>query len=1166
MDFLNTINENFESFIDSNPIFEMPVKLIAFYLPQFHCIPENDIWWGKGFTEWTNTSKASKLFCDHYQPRVPSYLGYYNLTDINIYHKQVELAKAAGIYGFCFYFYWFNGKTLLERPIEIMLNSTSIQQPFCLCWANENWTRAWDGLENDVLITQNYSQQDIISFLNHIDKYFKDERYIKIDGRPVLIIYRPYSIPNIKHFQDIIRTYVINELGYPDIYLVGIQAFENKDPNKIGFDAALQFPPHHRSNESNLKDEHPHLIEQYNGKFVDYNKLQNDFCKIISPEYKLFRGLTLNWDNTPRRKERFLIMKNFSMTAYAKWLFNAIKLTIDDVNLNRQEKFIFINAWNEWAEGTYLEPDKKYGFGYLNSTKKVLLSYAQKKPRVTVIIPNYNHALYIEKRIESIIYQTYKPYEIIFLDDASSDKSIDLAKGMLSKSNIKFEIIRNEENSRNVFKQWLRGIELSSGDLIWIAESDDDASLDFLEKIISCFEKEHVMLAYGQMSYINSNGSMNKDLSEYYSDLKGFDWSQSHIMSSYMAFNGPFAVKNLVPNASGAVFRKPLLTSHEKERLTSYSYAGDWYLYLIITRGGSIAFCKEAKSYFRKHEKSVSQKSLFTDVHIKEHNMIIQDIIDVYGIKSDIVDAHLQMLIKVLRINQPAITIDEIKGFINVQVRKSKEINICIASYGFSVGGGEMAPIDLANILREKGHHITFLVMHRKLKNDPPILRKRLKRNIPVIYLDEVKHNFNRFLLEYGIDVFNSHNVMFELFFHKENIRLNIPYISSLHGGYETLSQPLKKDFSDYIISTVNVWLYLAKKNIQPILESGAVNGEFLQSFNIPSVQKIDYKFEINLRECFSSDKTSIFLCIASRALASKGWVEAIEITKKLNEICKNNYYHLFLIGDGPDLYTIKSNSSMHRFVTFLGRVNNIYHVLRQCDIGVFPSLYSGESFPLFILECLSLGKPVIATDIGAIPYIFGNNIHDMPGKIVNKDQSKLDIINEMVSWILKISNNKKYFNNAKENTTKIAKSFTKNKLTEFYLNIIYGQIGTRESIFRNPNALCRTNCEAGKTDYGQELFDSFYITGHIHPKLMKEHKLNQIVVLDASNRYITGANSDSLGKWSLKINKSCIGSDKKSLRLEIFATNSHSKYIFPLSIPTDVQSNYENYLNKLLS
>ncbi len=219
-------------------------RAIAFYLPQFHPIPENDQWWGKGFTEWTNVIKARPLFKNHYQPHLPADLGFYDLRLPETRKAQADLARQHGIHGFCYYHYWFNGKRLLERPLDEVLTSGQPDFPFCICWANENWTRRWNGEDQDILIKQTYSSEDDLNHIRTLIPYFRDHRYIKVNGRPLILIYRVSSLPHPAQTAAIWRREAIRA-GFPDLYLCTVVSLGTLDfdPASIGFDSAVDFPP-----------------------------------------------------------------------------------------------------------------------------------------------------------------------------------------------------------------------------------------------------------------------------------------------------------------------------------------------------------------------------------------------------------------------------------------------------------------------------------------------------------------------------------------------------------------------------------------------------------------------------------------------------------------------------------------------------------------------------------------------------------------------------------------------------------------------------------------------------------------------------------------------------------------------------------------------------------
>ena len=366
---------------------QLPASLYAFYLPQFHPIKENNEWWGEGFTEWTNVRPAQPLYDGHYQPHEPDPdggLGYYDLRETSeVMSRQIELAKNYGVEGFCFYFYWFAGHRLLETPLLNLLEDTSLDVPFCLCWANENWSRRWDGNDTDILMAQDHSAEDDIAFISYVSKYLKDPRYRRIDGKPVLLVYRPIELPNAKDTAKRWRKWC-RQNGVGDIYLAYTQSFENNDPRDYGFDGAVEFPPNN-SAPPDLTDSITPLSDEFCGKVYDWDIFPTRSDNMASPDYPLFRSVCPAWDNTARRKQGGAVFKNSTPDRYRHWLSNVLAETTARIK-NQSERLVFINAWNEWAEGAHLEPDARYGHAYLEATRTALIENgAVKQKRILLV-------------------------------------------------------------------------------------------------------------------------------------------------------------------------------------------------------------------------------------------------------------------------------------------------------------------------------------------------------------------------------------------------------------------------------------------------------------------------------------------------------------------------------------------------------------------------------------------------------------------------------------------------------------------------------------------------------------------------------------------------------------------------------------------------------------
>jgi hypothetical protein len=349
------------------------LRPLAVVLPQYHPVPENDLWWGKGFTEWTNVTKAKPLFRNHYQPHLPADLGFYDMRLAETRQQQAELAKQHGIEGFCYYHYWFNGKRMLHQPTDRMLALKEPNFPFMYCWANENWTKTWDGRSNEILLQQNYSEADDIQHITWLcQNVFSDSRYITVDQKPVIAIYRANLFPNIQKTLDIWR-HTAHKLGYKGLYILGVKtmgAFEN--PHQAGFDAAIDFQPDWTYLQKNSwwwRQLFKYNLAKNKALIWPYAEVAQKMMNRPVVNYKNYPSIIPSWDNSPRKKSQPVILTNCNPADYGIWLDNILG------NFNpysADENFVFINAWNEWAEGNHLEPDQKWGLQYLQITRKII--------------------------------------------------------------------------------------------------------------------------------------------------------------------------------------------------------------------------------------------------------------------------------------------------------------------------------------------------------------------------------------------------------------------------------------------------------------------------------------------------------------------------------------------------------------------------------------------------------------------------------------------------------------------------------------------------------------------------------------------------------------------------------------------------------------------------
>ena len=355
---------------------ERDVRLIAFYLPQFHPIPENDEWWGDGFTEWRNVVQAQPLFPGHHQPQLPADLGYYDLRAAETRAEQARLARQYGVFGFCYYHYWFSGKRLLERPFSDVLSSGEPDLPFCLCWANEPWSRQWDGRPHDVLQPQTYSEEDDLAHIHALIPALSDPRAIRVGGKPLFLVYQGRELPAPARTIETWRREV-ESAGLPGIYLLAVESGWDAgwDATQVGFDAKVLFQPQF----SMLRTTPRIGVEGKPELHVfDYEKAWPALANPEPVPYRRYDTVFPAWDNTARKGDRGWVVHNSTPAAYEAWL----RTTIERAGkLPEGERIVFLNAWNEWAEGAHLEPDREHGRAYLEATRRALAHSAQRAPK-----------------------------------------------------------------------------------------------------------------------------------------------------------------------------------------------------------------------------------------------------------------------------------------------------------------------------------------------------------------------------------------------------------------------------------------------------------------------------------------------------------------------------------------------------------------------------------------------------------------------------------------------------------------------------------------------------------------------------------------------------------------------------------------------------------------
>ncbi|MFO7673904.1 MAG: glycoside hydrolase family 99-like domain-containing protein [Lutibacter sp.] len=423
--------------------------------------------------------------------------------------QQISMAKSFGIYGFCFYYYWFGEKTLLEKPLKIFLENKHLDINFCLCWANENWTRRWDGQESDILIAQKHSDQDDYAFIENISKYLNDQRYIRINGKPLLLVYRPKLFPNMKKTVKIWREFC-REKKIGEICVGMCQTFGDYNPLNYDLDFAVEFPPHNiPANEitSTIK-----TVDNYSGHIYDGNSLVKKITQSLNkkPLFNWFRGVMMSWDNTARKGLKGHTYVGITPSKFGEWFFKACKFSIK--YQKRNERFVFINAWNEWAEGTHLEPCRKMGYSYLNQISRVLTNISYKNGEeklVSIVVPTFNAEKFIKGALLSIVNQNYPSIEVVIVDDGSIDETRAIIKDFVEE-NPDVKIVTHYQENQGAHAAINKGVEIATGEILAVCNHDDFFAKKRIEIMVNEMFRAKSELVFSRVK-VNILNLGNKD-------------------------------------------------------------------------------------------------------------------------------------------------------------------------------------------------------------------------------------------------------------------------------------------------------------------------------------------------------------------------------------------------------------------------------------------------------------------------------------------------------------------------------------------------------------------------------------------------------------------------------------------------------------------------------
>lgn len=655
---------------------------------------------------------------------------------------------------------------------------------------------------------------------------------------------------------------------------------------------------------------------------------------------------------------------------------------------------------------------------------------------VSVIVPNYNHAPYLPERLNAIYNQTYKNFEVILLDDCSTDNSREILQEFYAVHKDNTRIIFNEKNSGGVFNQWRKGIEAAKGNLIWIAESDDYCDENFLAELVPAFADESVQLAFARSDFVQ-DGEKIFSTEQYLADLENFNWSKSFSMTAANFVTNGMAIKNVIPNVSSVVFKKPTEIHEEIAELwKDMKLCGDWLFYLDLMKGGCIYYTPTTTNFYRVHKKSTSLKIQKEPRYYLEHEKIAKFIAQNYFVTAEAHEKHFKQLEEHFFSYYGGKDINELKKYFSVEkiLQEKRKPNILMCVFSMSIGGGETFPLFLANELGRKNFPVT--VLDFQMSEDLPGIRKNLKSDLPFIRIKETL-GLLQIVEQFKIDIAHSHHGSIdEAVSYISTEKKELHHVVTLHGMYEATEQPHLNNLLQKVQKCVDAFVYITEKNLQPFRDFGWEPDEkFCKIGNGLELSPINPipRSELNIPE------NSFVCCVVSRAIPEKGWQAAVDAVTLANKKSSRRI-DLVLVGAGVMYDKLKNNSP--EFVHLVGFKSNVRDYLAAADLGLLPSEFSGESFPLLIIDSLFSGRPVVSSNLGESAEMLKNSAGESAGIVFDLENGKVPV--EKLSEILiTLTNDKKEYEKILEKVPSAAEKFLIGTVTEKYLKVYKKVMGT---------------------------------------------------------------------------------------------------------------------------
>lgn len=645
---------------------------------------------------------------------------------------------------------------------------------------------------------------------------------------------------------------------------------------------------------------------------------------------------------------------------------------------------------------------------------------------VSVIVPNYNHEAFLRERLESIYNQTYQNFEVFLLDDCSTDGSRSILEEYKAKYPDKTTLVFNEKNSGGPFFQWKKGLALATGDLVWIAESDDSCDINFLESHIRSFFDTAVLLSFSPSDFI-INGKKKESSESILCDIMSPSlFKTDFVMSSAHFVNNFLGKRNVIINVSSCLIRNMSFDLFDESGWVNFELCGDWIFYLNVIAGGRVSFNRRARNYYRVHANSTSKTVQRKLLYYTEHEKVACEIARLYNVDKRTLYIHYLLLRN--RFESEYGNLYSFSDYYDINKIKSvsseRKINILMCVYALIAGGGEVFPINMANSLRKKGFPVTLYVFD-PTKEDENICQKILK-GIPIVR--QVSNDARAILDEFNVDIVHSHfSAVDDFFAHERLSRNDFRLVVTQHGMYEMMNN-FSKDILERLYG-VDKWVYIVEKNIKFFVEESFYDeNRFIKIYNA-----VDQgRFEKLSRSFCGIPENAFVFCLVSRAIPEKGWREAIEAVTLARSLCMEDI-HLLLVGNGPMYDKLKDDSES--FVHFAGFQPQAKTFFAMSDVALLPSTFKGESVPLSILEAYSVGKPVLATNLGEIPYML-NHQGRKAGSLIDLDENGCISIEVMAKEMVRMATDMVYYEELRSNVLFVSKKFDFEKMISQYIEV----------------------------------------------------------------------------------------------------------------------------------